>query len=86
MDAEEQLDEEWEDKGMVPPHVLVGRRIAGKMAFSVLSVSIPASDDFEGMKKSWEDFYAFGNRGYSRGRREPDTFTLRGLPSRWFYS
>ncbi|KAI9119231.1 hypothetical protein K1719_009906 [Acacia pycnantha] len=36
-----------------------------------LSVSVPASDDFE---------------GYSRGRREPDTFTLRGLPSRWFYS
>ncbi|KAI9118564.1 hypothetical protein K1719_010896 [Acacia pycnantha] len=49
-----------------------------------LSVSVPASDDFEGMKKSWEDFYAFGNRGYSKGRREPDTFTLRGLPSRWF--
>ncbi|XP_028764915.1 uncharacterized protein LOC114747815 [Neltuma alba] len=35
MDAEEQLEEEWEDEGMVPPHVLVGRRIAGKMAFSV---------------------------------------------------
>ncbi|KAI9121448.1 hypothetical protein K1719_008481 [Acacia pycnantha] len=35
MDAEEQLDEEWEDEGMVPPHVLVGRRIAGKMPFSV---------------------------------------------------
>ncbi|KAK4271767.1 hypothetical protein QN277_020409 [Acacia crassicarpa] len=35
MDSEEQLDEEWEDEGMVPPHVIVGRRIAGKMAFSV---------------------------------------------------
>ncbi|XP_054803600.1 protein S40-1-like [Prosopis cineraria] len=35
MDREEQLEEEWEDEGMVPPHVIVGRRIAGKMAFSV---------------------------------------------------
>ncbi|KAF7803251.1 Senescence regulator [Senna tora] len=32
---EEQLEEEWDDEGMVPPHVIVGRRIAGKMAFSV---------------------------------------------------
>lgn len=28
-----------------------------------LSVSVPASDDFEGMKKAWEESYAFGNRG-----------------------
>lgn len=28
-------EEEWEEDGMVPPHVLVARRIAGKMAFSV---------------------------------------------------
>lgn len=76
-----------------------------------LTVSVPESDDFEGMKKSWEEFYAFGNRGlcfhlvsicfrgekkgilclndcglagYSRVRQEPDTITLRGLPSRWF--
>lgn len=28
-----------------------------------LNVSLPAWDDFEGMKKSWEEFYAFGNRG-----------------------
>ncbi|KAH7523733.1 hypothetical protein FEM48_Zijuj06G0043300 [Ziziphus jujuba var. spinosa] len=50
-----------------------------------LSVAIPASDDFESMKKSWEEFFAFGNRGYSRsGRQEPDTIVLRGVPSRWF--
>ncbi|KAK7291056.1 hypothetical protein RIF29_05919 [Crotalaria pallida] len=49
-----------------------------------LEVSVPVSDDFEGMKKSWEEFYAFQNRGYSRVRREPDTIILRGVPSRWF--
>lgn len=30
-----------------------------------LKAAIPASDDFEGMKNSWEEFYAFGNRGWS---------------------
>ncbi|KAL5559178.1 hypothetical protein UlMin_035389 [Ulmus minor] len=50
-----------------------------------LEVAVPSSDDFEGMKKDWEEFYAFGNRGYSRnGREEPDTIILRGVPSRWF--
>uniref|UniRef100_F6H199 A-kinase anchor protein 17A n=1 Tax=Vitis vinifera TaxID=29760 RepID=F6H199_VITVI len=52
-----------------------------------LGVAIPATDDFQGMKKDWEDFYAFGNRGYSRGgsgRQQPDTIVLRGAPSRWF--
>lgn len=29
--------EEWEDEGMVPPYVIVDRRVAGKMAFSVVS-------------------------------------------------
>lgn len=28
-------DEEQEDEEMVPPHVITGRRVAGKMAFSV---------------------------------------------------
>nr|DAD41520.1 TPA_asm: hypothetical protein HUJ06_015843 [Nelumbo nucifera] len=51
-----------------------------------LNVSIPPCDDFEGLKKAWEDFYAFNNRGsYSRGgRQQPDTIILRGVPSRWF--
>ncbi|MBA0623670.1 hypothetical protein Godav_009119, partial [Gossypium davidsonii] len=50
-----------------------------------LSVEIPASDDFERMRKDWEESYAFRNRGYSRGgRQEPDTIVLRGVPSRWF--
>ncbi|OMO70778.1 A-kinase anchor protein 17A-like protein [Corchorus olitorius] len=50
-----------------------------------LSVEIPASDDFERMRKDWEELNAFGNRGYSRGgRQEPDTIVLRGVPSRWF--
>ncbi|KAI3673009.1 hypothetical protein L6452_39117 [Arctium lappa] len=52
-----------------------------------LSVEIPQSDDFEAMRKDWEDISAFGggDRGYSRGRkREPDTIVLRGVPSRWF--
>ncbi|XAR61968.1 hypothetical protein NMG60_11016531 [Bertholletia excelsa] len=50
-----------------------------------LTVSVPASDDFDGMRKEWEEHYAFGNRGYSRGgRHQPDTIVLRGVPSRWF--
>lgn len=28
-----------------------------------LSVAVPETDDFEGMKKAWQEFYAFGNRG-----------------------
>ncbi|XP_030466611.1 uncharacterized protein LOC115685665 [Syzygium oleosum] len=51
----------------------------------MLGVEAPASDSFEGMRKEWEEFYAFGNRGHSRGgRQEPDTVVLRGVPSRWF--
>ncbi|CAK9312511.1 unnamed protein product [Citrullus colocynthis] len=50
-----------------------------------LTVVIPESDNFEEMKKAWEEFDAFGNRGYSRsGSQGPDTITLRGAPSRWF--
>ncbi|KAK4259480.1 hypothetical protein QN277_005806 [Acacia crassicarpa] len=32
---DEMLEEEWEDEGMVLPYVIVNRRVAGKMAFSV---------------------------------------------------
>ncbi|KAJ1385636.1 putative A-kinase anchor protein 17B [Sesbania bispinosa] len=46
-----------------------------------LAVSVPASDDFDAMKKSWEEFFAFQNRS---SRREPDTIVLRAVPSRWF--
>lgn len=53
-----------------------------------VSVTVPVSDDFERLKKDWEEFFAFEARpsqGYSRStRREPDTIILRGLPSRWF--
>ncbi|KAM2544213.1 hypothetical protein TB1_015930 [Malus domestica] len=49
-----------------------------------LNVVVPGSDDFEGTKKAWEEFYAFGNRGFSRGKQEPDTIIVRGVPSRWF--
>ncbi|KAL3514372.1 hypothetical protein ACH5RR_027089 [Cinchona calisaya] len=50
-----------------------------------LSVALPASDDFQAMKKDWEELVAFGNRGYNRGgRQQPDTIVLRGVPSRWF--
>nr|VDD51204.1 unnamed protein product [Brassica oleracea] len=48
-----------------------------------LTVVLPVSDDFERLKKDWEEF---GNlRGHPReGRREADTMILRGVPSRWF--
>ncbi|KAL4372404.1 hypothetical protein AHAS_Ahas06G0262400 [Arachis hypogaea] len=49
-----------------------------------LDVAVPVSDDFEAMKKDWEQFFAFDTRGYYRGKREPDTIILRGVPSRWF--
>ncbi|KAL8154048.1 hypothetical protein V2J09_011808 [Rumex salicifolius] len=51
-----------------------------------LTVSSPVSDDFERIKKEWEEHLAFGNaRGFSRSAKyEPDTLILRGLPSRWF--
>ncbi|GAB2269638.1 hypothetical protein Dimus_004563 [Dionaea muscipula] len=53
-----------------------------------LSAALPDSDDFEKMKKEWEEFFAFGNpnfRGNARGsKQEPDMLILRGLPSRWF--
>ncbi|XP_030528576.1 uncharacterized protein LOC115739562 [Rhodamnia argentea] len=51
----------------------------------MLGVEMPVSDSFQAMRKEWEEFHAFGNRGHSRGRRqEPDTIVLRGVPSRWF--
>lgn len=46
-----------------------------------LEVSVPVGDDFDAVKKDWEEFYAFGNRGL---RREPDTIVIKGVPSRWF--
>ncbi|KAF8082339.1 hypothetical protein N665_0831s0002 [Sinapis alba] len=48
-----------------------------------LSVVLPVSDDFERLKKDWEEFYAFGHHP-REGRREADTMILRGVPSRWF--
>ncbi|VVA90785.1 unnamed protein product [Arabis nemorensis] len=47
-----------------------------------LSVELPISDDFNRLKKDWEEFYAFGHQ--REGRREADTIVLRGVPSRWF--
>ncbi|KAL3634128.1 hypothetical protein CASFOL_021182 [Castilleja foliolosa] len=50
-----------------------------------LSVELPNGDDFEGMRKEWEEIAAFGTRGYQRiERQQPDTIMLRGVPSRWF--
>lgn len=48
-----------------------------------LEVSVSDCDDFEFMKKGWEEFYAFGS-GNGNRRREPDTIVIRGVPSRWF--
>ncbi|PWA54987.1 hypothetical protein CTI12_AA408240 [Artemisia annua] len=54
-----------------------------------LSVVGEKMDEFEEMRKEWEEGESLvdggGDRGYSRGRkREPDTIVLRGVPSRWF--
>ncbi|KAL5988231.1 hypothetical protein ACLOJK_035994 [Asimina triloba] len=49
-----------------------------------LTVTVPASDDFELLKESWEEFYAFGSRAhYHRGARQrADTLIVEGVPSR----
>lgn len=50
-----------------------------------LSIEVPASDDYEGMRKEWEEISAFGARGYARGsNKQPDTIIVTGVPSRWF--
>lgn len=50
-----------------------------------LSAMLPLFDDFEGMKKNWEEVAAFGHSGYRMAeRQQPDTLILRGVPSRWF--
>ncbi|KAL7205264.1 hypothetical protein ACSBR2_018240 [Camellia fascicularis] len=48
-----------------------------------LTASVSKSDDFDGMRKEWEELNAFG---YSRGGRQqqPDTIVLKGVLSRWF--
>lgn len=51
----------------------------------LLNAVLPVSEDFEAMKKEWEEIAAFGGRGYQKGSNvQPDTVVLRGLPSRWF--
>ncbi|RRT48793.1 hypothetical protein BHM03_00060896, partial [Ensete ventricosum] len=64
-----------------------------------MTVEIPPADDFELMKKSWEDYYTsqlLDSRNYilslilEQGSlrrafaRRPDTVVVRGVPSRWF--
>ncbi|XP_075496522.1 uncharacterized protein LOC142533581 [Primulina tabacum] len=50
-----------------------------------LSAVLPLSDDFEGMKKEWEEVAAFGHSRYRMAeRQQPDTLIMRGAPSRWF--
>lgn len=50
-----------------------------------LSAVLPLFDDFEGMKKKWEEVAAFGYSGYRMAeRQQPDTLILRCVPSRWF--
>ncbi|XP_078155200.1 ZCW7 [Carex rostrata] len=53
-----------------------------------MTLDIPVSDDFEKMKISWEEFYAFKSNDSSRFMRnsdpKPDTIIVRGVPSRWF--
>ncbi|XP_020105124.1 uncharacterized protein LOC109721762 isoform X1 [Ananas comosus] len=53
-----------------------------------MEVEIPPSDDFERMKRSWEDCYASqlldGRSSVRRVPRRPDTIIVQGVPSRWF--
>ncbi|XP_020574785.1 uncharacterized protein LOC110020857 isoform X2 [Phalaenopsis equestris] len=53
-----------------------------------MTVDVPPSDDYEAMKRLWEDYYAsqlLDGRGYSKGvARRPDTIIVQGVPSRWF--
>ncbi|XP_078436863.1 ZCW7 [Wolffia australiana] len=48
-----------------------------------LKVEMPPSDDFDLLKKSWED--SMSGLSSSRGvLRRPDTIVVSGVPSRWF--
>lgn len=56
-----------------------------------MTVEVPPSDDYEAMKRLWEDHYASQlldgrNKGsYSKEVvRRPDTIIVQGVPSRWF--
>ncbi|CAL9066209.1 unnamed protein product [Musa banksii] len=50
-----------------------------------MTVEIPPADDFELMKKSWEDYYTSQLLDSRRAfARRPDTVIVRGVPSRWF--
>ncbi|KAL0921749.1 hypothetical protein M5K25_008854 [Dendrobium thyrsiflorum] len=53
-----------------------------------MTVEVPPSDDYEAMKRLWEDYYAsqlLDGRSYSKGvARRPDTIIVQGVPSRWF--
>ncbi|XP_022768644.1 A-kinase anchor protein 17A [Durio zibethinus] len=91
----EESDKEEDDEKELEKKFLHWRRYAAEKMDGIelnlegvkynLSVEIPVSDDFERMRKDWEELYSFRNRGYSRGgRQEPDTIVLRGVPSRWF--
>ncbi|ONK76335.1 uncharacterized protein A4U43_C03F26520 [Asparagus officinalis] len=46
-----------------------------------MTAELPKEEDFEGMKRSWEDFYRNSLRGVTR---RPDTIIVKGVPSRWF--
>ncbi|KAK8933280.1 hypothetical protein KSP39_PZI015288 [Platanthera zijinensis] len=52
-----------------------------------MAVDVSISDEFEAIKKSWEDHYDSklpDERSYSRGEtRRPDTIIVQGVPSRW---
>lgn len=51
-----------------------------------ISAEVPAEDEFQKMKMSWEEFYAARSRGYGMRNmmQRPDTLILEGIPSRWF--
>lgn len=93
--SEENTDNEEEDVKELEKKFLDWRRYVAEKMDGIelnlegvkynLSVEIPVSDDFERMRKDWEELYAFRNRDYSRrGKQGPDTIVLRGVPSRWF--
>ncbi|KAG0487240.1 hypothetical protein HPP92_009335 [Vanilla planifolia] len=52
-----------------------------------MTVEVPLSDDFEKMKRSWEDYFALQALSGSNSKglaRRPDTIVVQGVPSRWF--
>lgn len=85
-DEEEEKGEEEIERRLVEWKGEVLRRLEGielnieGVGFEMMA-EVPKEEDFDGVKRSWEEFYRNSSRGMAR---RPDTIIVKGVPSRWF--